>query len=213
MAFFSFLMATYGAVPQDEHSSDVERQQATLQRKDRAEWRVQLGEWIENEKVHWTVLLLVIVDATCVLFQIIYTLLHECQADRRPTRWVIELVEAAEITSMVITCLFVLELTIALVAFGPRYCLPPTDHWKLHILDIVGKFTLYLTIVFPYLIVIIPNSRLRNIHFRYCITWQGTRSSRVCTVQEAFEHIKHEFAKRMTIDFWLFSVSGELSAS
>ncbi|KAL1929864.1 hypothetical protein VTP01DRAFT_1018 [Rhizomucor pusillus] len=130
-------MATYGAVPQEEPSADVERQQLFEQGKDRASWRVRLGEWIENEKVHWTILLLVLVDATCVLFQIIYTFLHECQSDRRPTLWIIELVEAAEITSMIITCLFMLELTIALVAFGPRYCLPPTEHWKLHILDVV----------------------------------------------------------------------------
>lgn len=178
-------MATYGAVPQEEPSADVERQQLFEQGKDRASWRVRLGEWIESEKVHWTILLLVLVDATCVLFQIIYTFLHECQSDRRPTPWIIELVEAAEITSMIITCLFMLELTIALVAFGPRYCLPPTEHWKLHILDVVGKWRVFsckIVLVIVFVTLSSPHSCSGNLHFWYHIAREGTRSSRVCII-------------------------------
>lgn len=133
------LMTSYGTLPTDDGPSNLEQQTSTPTRT-RAEWRRGLGEALENEKVHWTILGLTVLDALCVLFQIIYTFFHECQTDHAPTHWMRGLVELAEIISMCITCLFLLEMLLAFIAFGPRYYLPGWEHWKMHILDVVGMF-------------------------------------------------------------------------
>ncbi|KAI7858485.1 hypothetical protein BDC45DRAFT_403229, partial [Circinella umbellata] len=100
-------------------------------------WRVQLGEFIEQEKVHLTIVGLTLLDATCVLFQIIYTFFHECQMGGSPNEWVKFLIEISDVISQAVTCIFLLELTLAFIAFGPKFYLPGWPHWKFHILDLV----------------------------------------------------------------------------
>ncbi|KAI8340059.1 hypothetical protein BC941DRAFT_371861 [Chlamydoabsidia padenii] len=104
-------------------------------------WRKKLGHRLESDRMHWTILGLTMVDAACVLLQILYTFFHECQmnplmAEPIHNGWLISF-EAAETISIVITCLFMLECTLSLVAFGPQYYFPGTEHWKLHLFDIV----------------------------------------------------------------------------
>lgn len=137
-------MTTYGALPtRDPELAETTAAAAARgpsQQEERAEWRHQLGEVLENEKVHLGVIGLVILDAVCVLFQIIYTFLHECQANSEPSQRIKFFVEAADVISQGVTCIFLLELVLAFIAFGPRYYLPGWPHWKLHILDVVGKW-------------------------------------------------------------------------
>ncbi|KAI7874218.1 hypothetical protein K492DRAFT_154116 [Lichtheimia hyalospora FSU 10163] len=132
-------MTTYGALP--TRDPELAETSAALseqtQQQERAEWRHQLGEVLENEKVHLAIIGLVVLDAVCVLFQIIYTFLHECQMDSEPSERIKFLVEAADVISQGVTCIFLLELVLAFIAFGPRYYLPGWPHWKLHILDVI----------------------------------------------------------------------------
>lgn len=134
-------MTTYGALPtrDPELAETTAAASERAQQQDRAEWRQQLGEFLEKEKVHLAIIGLVVLDAVCVLFQIIYTFLHECQMDSKPSETIKFLVEAAEVISQGVTCIFLLEIVLAFIAFGPRYYLPGWEHWKLHILDVVGK--------------------------------------------------------------------------
>lgn len=127
------MATTYGSLPTtnspDQSSSST--------------WRKTLGHHLESDRVHWTILGLTMIDAACVLLQILYTFFHECQADpfmgKAISEWWLISFEVAEIISIVITCLFLVECALSFVAFGPRYYLPGTEHWKLHIFDIVGK--------------------------------------------------------------------------
>lgn len=134
-------MTTYGALPtrDPELAETAAAASGPAQQEERAEWRHQLGEVLENEKVHLAIIGLVVLDAVCVLFQIIYTFLHECQMDNEPSQRIKFFVEAADVISQGVTCIFLLELVLAFIAFGPRYYLPGWPHWKLHILDVVGK--------------------------------------------------------------------------
>ncbi|SAM03978.1 hypothetical protein [Absidia glauca] len=104
-------------------------------------WRKTLGHHLESDRVHWTILGLTMIDAACVLLQILYTFFHECQVDpfmgEAISEWWLISFEVAEIISIVITCLFLVECALSFIAFGPRYYLPGTEHWKLHIFDIV----------------------------------------------------------------------------
>ncbi|KAI9498211.1 hypothetical protein BDB00DRAFT_801613 [Zychaea mexicana] len=133
-------MTSYGSVAAEDSSTPLlEEQRPRSEQKadDRAEWRVQLGEILENEKVHLTIVGMTLLDATLVLFQIIYTFFHECQMGGSPSPWVQSLIEAADVISQLVTCIFLMELTLALVAFGPQYFLPGWPHWKFHVLDLV----------------------------------------------------------------------------
>ncbi|KAI9271659.1 hypothetical protein BDA99DRAFT_602432 [Phascolomyces articulosus] len=133
-------MTSYGSVPAEDSSTPLLQDQAiSIENKEdeRAAWRVQLGEFIEKEKVHLTIVFLTLLDATCVLFQIIYTFFHECQMGGSPNEWVKFLIEVADVVSQAVTCIFLLELTLAFIAFGPKYYLPGFPHWKFHILDLV----------------------------------------------------------------------------
>ncbi|KAI8098664.1 uncharacterized protein BX664DRAFT_381349 [Halteromyces radiatus] len=130
------MSASYGSLPitnNDNHSSQP------------SSWRKHLGARLESDKVHWTILGLTMLDAACVLLQILYTFFHECQADPskvsilvyKPVSegWIISF-ELAETISIIITCLFMLECCLSFIAFGPKYYLPGTEHWKLHIFDV-----------------------------------------------------------------------------
>ncbi|KAI8638872.1 hypothetical protein BD408DRAFT_422393 [Parasitella parasitica] len=104
-------------------------------------WRESLGEKLENEKFHLAVLGLVLIDATCVVIQIVYTFFHECQvpvvlySGSHRASYLLIAFEMAEIISISICVLFLTECILCLIAFGPRYYLPGWEHWKLHVFD------------------------------------------------------------------------------
>ncbi|OAC97890.1 hypothetical protein MUCCIDRAFT_115968 [Mucor lusitanicus CBS 277.49] len=107
-------------------------------------WRESLGEKLENEKFHLAVLGLILIDATCVIIQIIYTFFHECQVPvvlytgggaSHKASYLLIAFEMAEVISIVICFLFLVECLLSLVAFGPKYYLPGWPHWKLHVFD------------------------------------------------------------------------------
>ncbi|KAI9031699.1 hypothetical protein CLU79DRAFT_694099, partial [Phycomyces nitens] len=108
----------------------------------RLSWRVRLGHLLESEALHWTILGLTLIDTVCVLIQILYTFFHECKVDvelklfeSANHNWILAF-ELAEIITATITCMFVIECLLHLIAFGPRYYLPGWTHWKLHVFDI-----------------------------------------------------------------------------
>lgn len=115
-------------------------------------WRESLGEKLENEKFHLAVLGLILIDATCVVIQIIYTFFHECQvpvvlyAGSHKASYLLIAFEMAEVISIVICFLFLLECLLSLVAFGPKYYLPGWPHWKLHVFDATGLLDTMLTL-------------------------------------------------------------------
>ncbi|KAI9307761.1 hypothetical protein BJ944DRAFT_228335 [Cunninghamella echinulata] len=141
-------MTEYGTLPTTNPHHTAESTASEIP-SGRAHWRVQLGELLES---------LTMVDAAAVLLQILYTFFHECQVpDEKYNNdnylittflsttvlghaisegWLIAF-EAAESISMFIACLFLLECILSFIAFGPRFYLPGTEHWKLHIFDVV----------------------------------------------------------------------------
>jgi hypothetical protein len=127
-------MTSYGALP--THSQQQEQQE------EKAPWRERLGEHLENQIFHVVVLCLTLVDALCVFIQIFYTFFHECQAPlllSSSRRWLFIAFEVAEVVSVIICVVFLLEIILSLVAFGPKYYLPGWPHWKLHVFDAAGK--------------------------------------------------------------------------
>lgn len=125
-------MSYYGTLPTHTHE---EEQEIT--------WRHKLGEYLEDQKFHIGILCLTLVDAASVFIQIIYTFFHECHAPfnniHDNTHWLIVAFEMAEVISVCICVLFILEIILSLIAFGPRYFLPGWSHWKLHVFDAAGK--------------------------------------------------------------------------
>jgi hypothetical protein len=132
-------MTSYGSLPTTAH--DEER----IAPIDEKGWRESLGEKLENEKFHLAVLGLILIDAACVIIQIIYTFFHECQApnintiaEHEETNYFLIAFECAEVISVFICLMFLLECGLHLVAFGPKYYLPGYPHWKLHVFDLLG---------------------------------------------------------------------------
>ncbi|KAI7895320.1 uncharacterized protein EV154DRAFT_559422 [Mucor mucedo] len=122
----------YGTVDTQEDGVVFEEQVKT--------WRHALGERLEKESFHIAVLCLVLLDAACVITQIVYTFFHECQVPailvaHPEGGWFLIAFEMAEVISIIICVLFLVECTLSLVAFGPRYYLPGWPHWKLHVFD------------------------------------------------------------------------------
>ncbi|CEI92734.1 hypothetical protein RMCBS344292_06987 [Rhizopus microsporus] len=130
-------MSYYGTLPTHTHE---EEQEIT--------WRHKLGEYLEDQKFHIGILCLTLVDAASVFIQIIYTFFHECHAPfnniHDNTHWLIVAFEMAEVISVCICVLFILEITLSLIAFGPRYFLPGWSHWKLHVFDAAVVITTFV---------------------------------------------------------------------
>ncbi|KAL0084768.1 hypothetical protein J3Q64DRAFT_1102154 [Phycomyces blakesleeanus] len=131
-------MTSYGTLP-TTNGPLVTDEPATIER---ISWRVRLGHILESETLHWTILGLTLIDTVCVLIQILYTFFHECKVDielrlfeSANHNWILAF-ELAEYITATITCMFVVECLLHLIAFGPHYYLPGWTHWKLHVFDI-----------------------------------------------------------------------------
>jgi hypothetical protein len=126
-------MSGYGAVPLSQEEAGQTTQ---------ISWRKSLGEKLESQRFHIAVLGLILLDSICVGIQIIYTFFHECQVpllEASSHHWMLVAFEMAEVISMSICCLFLMECALSLLAFGPRFYLPGFEHWKLHLFDATGK--------------------------------------------------------------------------
>ncbi|KAL7421787.1 hypothetical protein Q5752_003558 [Cryptotrichosporon argae] len=118
------------AVPQPE---------AQLDDGDRTPRQIWLGQHLEARRTHRFVLSLIALDASFVLTDVGWTVLHPaCSADLDSPRWL----ETLSYLSLAITCLFLLEIPASLWAFGSRWFglsrrRPPVTHAFLHLFDAV----------------------------------------------------------------------------
>ncbi|CEP14111.1 hypothetical protein [Parasitella parasitica] len=139
-------MTSYGSLNNTTATTSIEDEISETTKS----WRERLGEKLENEKFHLAVLGLVLVDAACVIIQIVYTFFHECQVPvvvaaalynndnsgvHSKASYLLIAFEMAEVISISICLLFLVECLLCLIAFGPRYYLPGWEHWKLHVFD------------------------------------------------------------------------------
>ncbi|KIL69657.1 hypothetical protein M378DRAFT_190071 [Amanita muscaria Koide BX008] len=102
---------------------------------------------LESNTFHTFVIALIAIDASCVVADLIYTLLpQDCTPDQ-PMGDVPAWLEVLSHLSLTITTLFLLEIPLAVWAFGPRYYNPSgtVPHASLHLFDafiILATFTL-----------------------------------------------------------------------
>ncbi|KAG8998862.1 hypothetical protein FRB95_004006 [Tulasnella sp. JGI-2019a] len=102
------------------------------------EWRMKTGEKLESEHVHKTVIALSLIDAAIVITDLSYVFLNQACDGGEP-----ELPLWLEILSHISTCItlsFLIEIPLALWAFGWQYYWPPSSafpHPGFHLLDAV----------------------------------------------------------------------------
>ncbi|KAG6818198.1 hypothetical protein H0H87_000103 [Tephrocybe sp. NHM501043] len=97
--------------------------------------REKTAEFLESRRLHTIVILLIIIDAACVLADLSYTVLSpECgdAAGELPS-WL----EVLSHISLAITSLFMIEIPLAIWAFGLSFYNPASDviHSGLHLFD------------------------------------------------------------------------------
>ncbi|KAI9274207.1 hypothetical protein BY458DRAFT_539499 [Sporodiniella umbellata] len=123
-SIFSITMASYGTLPYTSLETPV------------LDWRKRLGKTLETSRFHIVILGLTLLDALCVLIQITFTFFHECSsAPFTASSWLAVAFRLAELFSLLICILFMSEILLSLIAFGPAYYLPGWPHWKLHLFD------------------------------------------------------------------------------
>jgi len=96
--------------------------------------REKVARGLESKRLHQTVLLFISVDAICVLADLIYTFLsNPCSRPGEDPVWL----EVFSIISLVITSLFLIEIPVAIYAFGIQYYNPFGSrlHSSLHCFD------------------------------------------------------------------------------
>ncbi|KAG7452610.1 uncharacterized protein BT62DRAFT_1070361 [Guyanagaster necrorhizus] len=129
--------------------SDAE-QQPLLQAKETLDsWRSKLGQVLEAQLFHKAVITLITIDAACVLVDLGYTLLSTNCTPAGPEgpHWL----EVLAHISLVITTFFLVEIPLALWAFGFQYYNPfgQVTHASLHLFDaaiIIITFVLEITL-------------------------------------------------------------------
>ncbi|TDZ26708.1 Voltage-gated hydrogen channel 1 [Colletotrichum orbiculare MAFF 240422] len=84
------------------------------------ESRTSLKDVLSSRRKHYAVLALVSLDVA-VLMANIFVELVACDMKRESEPWVRDTREGLEITSLVFSCLFLVELILCVVAFGLRY--------------------------------------------------------------------------------------------
>ncbi|KAG6911453.1 hypothetical protein DXG01_014527 [Tephrocybe rancida] len=98
-------------------------------------WREKTAEFLESRRLHTIVILLIAIDAACVLADLSFTVLSpECgDAAGELPPWL----EVLSHISLVITSLFIIEIPLAIWAFGPSFYNPfgSVVHAGLHLFD------------------------------------------------------------------------------
>ncbi|KAG1756532.1 uncharacterized protein EDB91DRAFT_1241583 [Suillus paluster] len=115
--------------PYDEVGASPERPKGTI-----SVWRENVSRIVESQRFHTFVIALIVIDATCVLVDLGYTVLSdECAPSDENPAWL----EALANVSLAITTLFLIEIPITLWAFGIRFYIPFSGitHAALHLFD------------------------------------------------------------------------------
>ncbi|THH20351.1 hypothetical protein EW146_g960 [Bondarzewia mesenterica] len=117
--------------------SVVDRDTEAVTDKNRPSLRSRLGEVLESSTTHKIVITLIVIDAACVLADLSYTLLSSgCTPPSGPESpaWL----EVLSDISISITTLFLVEIPLALWAFGLQYYNPlgSVTHASLHLFDV-----------------------------------------------------------------------------
>ncbi|KAM6500609.1 hypothetical protein JOM56_003623 [Amanita muscaria] len=102
---------------------------------------------LESNTFHTFVIALIAIDASCVIADLIYTLLPQNCTPDQPMGDAPAWLEVLSHVSLTITTLFLLEIPLAVWAFGPHYYNPSgtVPHASLHLFDafiILATFTL-----------------------------------------------------------------------
>jgi len=108
-------------------------------------WRVRVSEALESHIVHKLVIALTIIDASCVLVDLAYTLLSsDCDVSGAPDAP--EWLEVLSLISIVITTLFLIEIPLTLWSFGLEFYNPygRFPHASLHIFDTIIIVTTFV---------------------------------------------------------------------
>ncbi|KAL0947021.1 hypothetical protein HGRIS_013165 [Hohenbuehelia grisea] len=106
-------------------------------------WRGRTRELLESQPLHKSVLALIVVDAACVLADLGYTFLSDsCSPELDLPLWL----EVLANISLTITTLFLIEIPLALWAFGARYFNPfgSVIHASLHLFDAMVIATTFI---------------------------------------------------------------------
>jgi len=107
-------------------------------------WRVRVGEALESNTVHKLVITLIVIDATCVLLDLGYSLLDsECDGGvESDPAWL----EVLAQVSTAITTFFLVEIPLALWSLGFEFYNPfgPVPHASLHIFDAIIIVTTFV---------------------------------------------------------------------
>jgi len=108
-------------------------------------WRNRLSEALESILVHKLIIALIVIDATCVLIDLAYTLLSsDCETSGTPgaPAWL----EVLSLISITITTLFLIEIPLSLWALGSEFYNPygRVPHASLHLFDAVIIVTTFV---------------------------------------------------------------------
>ncbi|KIK49332.1 hypothetical protein CY34DRAFT_7627 [Suillus luteus UH-Slu-Lm8-n1] len=127
------------AFPYGEEIVPTERPKRTF-----SVWRENISCILESRRFHTFVIALIVIDATCVLADLGYTVLSDgCAPPDEGPEWL----EVLATISLAITTLFLIEIPVTLWAFGVRFYTPfsGVPHAALHLFDtaiIVTTFVL-----------------------------------------------------------------------
>ncbi|KAG6376441.1 hypothetical protein JVT61DRAFT_2429 [Boletus reticuloceps] len=105
-------------------------------------WREKVASVLESRRLHTFVLTLVVIDAACVITDIAYGFLVDGYPAPENPAWL----EVLANLSLAITTFFLIEIPLALWAFGPKFYLPycgvPLAH--LHLFDAIIIITTFV---------------------------------------------------------------------
>ncbi|KAG2116757.1 uncharacterized protein F5147DRAFT_674285 [Suillus discolor] len=106
-------------------------------------WRENISCVLESRRFHTFIITLIVIDATCVLADLGFTVLSDSCAplDEGPA-WL----EVLATISLAITTLFLIEIPVALWTFGVRFYSPFSDvpHSTLHLFDAAIIITTFI---------------------------------------------------------------------
>ncbi|KAG2158362.1 uncharacterized protein EDB93DRAFT_1121065 [Suillus bovinus] len=106
-------------------------------------WRENISSILESRRFHTFVITLIVIDATCVLADLGYTVLSDkCAPLDEGPEWL----EVLATISLAITTLFLIEIPVTLWAFGVRFYTPfsGVPHAALHLFDVAIIVTTFV---------------------------------------------------------------------
>ncbi|KAG1891249.1 hypothetical protein F4604DRAFT_1705109 [Suillus subluteus] len=126
------------AFPYEEDSAPTERPKGTL-----SVWRENVSCILESQRFHTFVIALIVIDATCVLADLGFTVLSDgCTPSDDGPEWL----EVLATISLAITTLFLIEIPVTLWAFGIRFYTPfsGVPHAAFHLFDVAIIITTFV---------------------------------------------------------------------